>query len=34
MKLKKIKDLNLFKEEATEIFENVKLARDGKSFEF
>lgn len=27
-------DLNLFKEEATEIFENVKLARDGKSFEF
>jgi len=27
-------DLNLFKEEATEIFENVELAKDGKSFEF
>lgn len=27
-------DLNLFKEEASEIFTNVKLAKDGKSFEF
>ncbi len=27
-------DLNLFKEEASEIFENVELAKDGKSFEF
>ncbi|WP_323789746.1 ribonuclease Z [Psychroserpens sp.] len=27
-------DLNLFKEEATEIFQNVELAKDGKSFEF
>lgn len=27
-------DLNLFKEEASEIFKNVELARDGKIFEF
>ncbi|WCO03054.1 ribonuclease Z [Psychroserpens ponticola] len=27
-------DLNLFKEEASEIFENVKLAKDGITFEF
>lgn len=27
-------DLNLFKEEASEIFTNVKLAKDGKVFEF
>lgn len=27
-------DLNLFKEEASEIFENIELAKDGKSFEF
>ncbi|WP_456442671.1 ribonuclease Z [Psychroserpens sp.] len=27
-------DLNLFKEEASEIFENVELAKDGKTFEF
>ena len=27
-------DLDLFKEEANEIFENVELAKDGKTFEF
>jgi len=27
-------DLNLFKEEASEIFSNVELAKDGKTFEF
>lgn len=27
-------DLNLFKEEASEIFKNVELAKDGKTFEF
>ncbi|WP_431137612.1 ribonuclease Z [Psychroserpens mesophilus] len=27
-------DLNLFKEEASEIFEHVELAKDGKTFEF